>query len=368
MPAIRRWETLNPNTTIEFVQVDVPNLGIFFDWHRISWFLGYLRWLKKAALTAKQLHNIKPFDATFHASVSAYWLPTPTTDLGVPNVWGPVGGAVTSCIRFWPLLGLKGVFNELLDFVAVKIASWYPPTRRTWKNVTIGLINNQETMARLPKFLQARSRVLNHVLFIEPPQIVYRQRKSHILYFSALESRKGPQLAIYALSQTPEDVHLRIAGDGPELHRLERLAQRLKVAHRVKFLLGLSRQQAQEQLTEAAAVVFTGMREEGGASLAEAMLSGAPVIVLANGGARTVAEARIDPDRVVLVQPSSAEETARHMGIAMTRFVRKPNTRDDPNLDQESGRQALRSAFKELLKLHSVQARPTNHVKLVRSA
>ena len=60
----------------------------------------------------------------------------------------------------------------------------------------------------------------------------------------------------------------------------------------------------------AGAVVFAGVREEGGTALAEAMQRGAPVIVFANGGAKTVAEAAIDHKRVRLVAPGSRDEIA----------------------------------------------------------
>jgi glycosyltransferase involved in cell wall biosynthesis len=67
-------------------------------------------------------------------------------------------------------------------------------------------------------------------------------------------------------------------------------------------------------LRGSAAVVFTGLREEGGLALAEAMLCGAPVMVLGNGGARTIAAAGTDATRVALIEPSGPNETARTDG------------------------------------------------------
>lgn len=346
---IRHWETETSNQAVTFVEVPESRLAPWLNWHRVAWFIGYTFWNRNAGRIATQIISEKAFDAVFHATISAYWLPSSTANLGIPCIWGPVGGAVTSPIQLWPVLGLKGIFDELLDLVCVRISSWLPATRRTWRSVTRGLVNNEKTWAKLPKYLQERSQIMNHVLFIESPQVSPRQRKSHILYFSPLESRKGPRLAIYSLCYTPENVRLRIVGNGPEIQTLKRLIQKLKVAHRVDFLYQLPRKEAHAQVAEAAAVVFTGMREEGGASLAETMLIGTPVIVLANGGARTVANSHIDSERVVLVEPAKIKLTAQLFGEAMTRFSEKPTLRHDPNLDQETARRQLKSVFQSVI-------------------
>jgi glycosyltransferase involved in cell wall biosynthesis len=347
--AIRQWEAKNQNQAISFLEVSESRFAPYLRWHQIAWFFSYVLWLRKVAKVGAQLIKGRDFDAAFHATISTYWLPTAATAFGIPVIWGPVGGAVTTPIRLWPLLGLKGLCNEFLDFVSVRIASWSPATRRTFRKVTAGLINNEETWRKLPNDLQTRSQIINHVLFLEKPNVAYRRRKSHILYFSPLETRKGPRLAFYAFSHTPDNVRLRIVGTGPELNSLKRLAQKLKVAHRVDFLYQLPRSKAHEQIAEAAAVVFTGLREEGGASLAEAMYIGTPVIVLANGGARTVANSHIDPERVVLVEPANIKLTSQIMGAAMTQFSENPIPRHDSNLDQEPARRLLKSVIQSVV-------------------
>lgn len=347
--AIREWQAKQPEEAVTFIEVPESKLAPWLNWHRIAWFIRYALWGRNAGDFAARLIRDQSFNAVFHATISAYWLPTAVADSGLPLIWGPVGGAVTSPIRLWPVLGLKGIFDEILDLVSVRISARLPSTRRTWRAVTAGLINNEMTWARLPIYLKQRSHIINHVLFIEPPRVDHRERKSHILYFSPLETRKGPRLAIHSLYHAPEDVRLRIVGNGPEIQSIKRLARRLKVAHRIEFLYQLPRIEALKQVAEAAALIFTGMREEGGASLAETMMIGTPVIVLANGGAKTVAEFSKDRERVVLIQPLDLASTASRIGNAMTSFSRHPHPRSDPNLDQQKARQVLKSVFKNAL-------------------
>lgn len=96
-------------------------------------------------------------------------------------------------------------------------------------------------------------------------------------------------------------------------------------------------------------MVFTGLREEGGLALAEAMLSGAPVIVLAVGGARTIASSATDPARAVLIRPGNARETARGIGEAIATLTAHPPAATGPTLDQAAARRALRDAFDDAL-------------------
>ena len=99
-------------------------------------------------------------------------------------------------------------------------------------------------------------------------------------------------------------------------------------------------------LDRAGAVVFAGVREEGGTALAEAMQRGAPVIVFANGGARTVAEAAVDPDRVRLVPPGPRDEIVAGLADAMTHFHHANGLPNTPNLDTTAAHEKLEAAFR----------------------
>ncbi len=348
-PALQAWASEHGHQGLTFVEVPEPPLAALAKRHRVTWFLLYLIWLQRAYDVGRRLHVDHPFDLVCHATYSVYWLPTPAVDFGVPLVWGPVGGAVTTPRSLWPLLGWRGLPGELLDFVAVRLLAKVPATRRTWCAAAACLVQNEATWRRLPEEIRATSCILNHSVFAEVPQLASRARSHHLVQISALEARKGVALAIHALARTPDHVHLRIAGKGPERKRLERLAKRLRVADRVTFLGELPRAEALDLLTSAAGAVFTGLREEGGMALSEAMLCGVPVIVLANGGAQTLAAATLDSSRVALIEPGSVEATAERMAEAMTRFSGQPSAATGPMLDRAAFRTALEEVFREAL-------------------
>lgn len=344
-PGIHRWIETHSDPALTFVEVAEPPGSWLAKHHRITWFLLYLHWLERAFETGRQLHEHARFDAIYHATYSTYWLPTPAIDFDVPCIWGPVGGAVTTPWSLWRALGWRGIPGEVLDRVAVRLLSHLPATRRTWRRAAKRLVQNQETLARLPLDLRPTAQILNHALFIETPARPLCERGDYCALIGALEPRKGPRLAIHALAHTPDDVRLVVIGDGPERPMLERLGRRLGVAKRIEFRGRMSREETLGILSGAAAAVFTGLREEGGIALAEAMVYGVPVVVIANGGAETIAASSTDPSRVALIRPDGFKATARGIGAAMTRFTREPSERRDSMLDQAAARLALRTAF-----------------------
>jgi glycosyltransferase involved in cell wall biosynthesis len=264
-------------------------------------------------------------------------------------VWGPVGGAVRSPLRLWPGLGIPGIMGEILDLVAVRASTLLPATRRTWRRATVRLLNNKESLDALPKKLPGSSKVLNNAAFVRIDAASPRPRERYVVFPSPLDPRKGPRLALQAMLHTKPDVRLLFAADGIERGPLERMAKRLGLADRVEILGWIPRPQMFELLAGAAASIHVGLREEGGAALCEAMLHGTPVVVLAHGGARTLAEVNTDPSRVALIPPRSFAETARAIGRAIDHFADNLSTAQSPTIDQEHYQRSLQEAFEKAL-------------------
>jgi len=349
VPAIRAWEERNEHPEIRFVEVAEPGRPHLWKWHRIPWFLAYLRWLRAARATGLDLHAENPFDLVAHATYAVYWLPSPCVEFEVPSLWGPVGGAVTTPSDLVPLLGWEGRLDEWLDRASVRFAARWPATRRTWARVDRALVQNRETLAVLPPSLQSRARVVNHVHFVDVPPSGRSARDRHVIWASPLESRKGPRLAVYALARTPPDVRLIMLGGGPEAGAVRRLAERLGVSDRLEMPGWVSREELVRLFSTAAAALFTGLREEGGLALAEAMSMGTPVVVLGHGGPRDIAARATDPSRVTTIDPAPVDEVADAMATALAGYVREPVLRTSSTLDVDGARNDLRKSVEDLL-------------------
>ena len=345
---VRAHLSAHPNPSIAVVEVPEGRWARRAKWHRIPWFVAYLAWLRRAGRTARRLHAMDGFDLSHHVTYSVYWLPTPAATDDAPSVWGPVGGAVVTPRRLWRLLGWRGIIDELVDRASVRGAARSRSTTRTWRRADVRLVQNVETLERLPPTAQTDTVILNHALFIAPPNCSWDGGRD-VVWVAGLESRKGPRLAVRALAATHEDVRLVMIGDGPERRSVARLARRLGVSHRLDLPGRIPREEVLDRMSHAAAVLFTGLREEGGVALAEAAMIGTPLVVLAHGGARAVVGNPTDPDRVALVEPADVATTARHLGEAMEHFVRHAPTGRGSLLDTGIAFEALRAAYDRAL-------------------
>lgn len=117
-----------------------------------------------------------------------------------------------------------------------------------------------------------------------PPARVPDGPVRRLLFVGLLVPRKGVHLLLDALASAdvPADVHLVVAGDGPERDRLQEQAVRLGVADRVTFL-GF-RSDVPALLAEADALVLPSEMEQQPLVVIEALGAGKPVLATDVGG------------------------------------------------------------------------------------
>ncbi len=122
-----------------------------------------------------------------------------------------------------------------------------------------------------------------------------------LLSVGVLDPRKGHDLAINALAMMP-DVHLLIAGIGPEERRLKNLAEQPGVAGRVTFLGAVPQTELRGYYNAADAMVLASSREGWANVLLESMACGTPVVATNVWGTPEVVTA---PEAGVLMKERS---------------------------------------------------------------
>lgn len=98
-----------------------------------------------------------------------------------------------------------------------------------------------------------------------------------LLAVGALIARKGQALVIEALANLPDHT-LLLAGDGPDLARLQTLVQRLRLDHRVRFLGPVPHRDLPVIYNAADVSVLASAREGWANVLLESMACGTPVV------------------------------------------------------------------------------------------
>jgi len=360
---IQKWLAEHPGTPIQSVAApfacqDSRLIKMLAGLDQRVWFIPYCLWLISAKRTMLQLEAEQPFDAAVHAAYSCYWLPSPLWRMKAPVVWGPVGGGTRTPRALWPCLGWRGLIGEWQKLIALKLACLLPATRRTWKRVAIRVTETQNSRLALPASLQPDTRVINRCLLtgLCTPPTSPKPRQSYLIFPSLLDSRKAPRLALSALALTPPSVKLIFLSGGREEQVLKEMARKLNIADRVEFRGRVPREQLFDMMAQTAGVLFTGVREEGGMALAEAMSVGAPAIVLGIGGALQIAEHNTDPDRICIIKPASLATTARRLADAMTQFSNNPTQAVGNYLDSAPATVALHKAVRDAIAIGESQA------------
>ena len=139
-----------------------------------------------------------------------------------------------------------------------------------------------------------------------------------VLFVGRLERRKGVRYLLQAfqvLQQEHPNVHLVIAGDGPERERLELLAEDLHL-HNVSFLGFVSEELKHQLLKEADVFCSPALFGESfGVVLLEAMATGTVAVAGNNPGYTDLMQG---VGALSIVNPRDAEEFARRLELLLT--------------------------------------------------
>ena len=273
---------------LRFVFVDLPRWASWWKRGRRGLHVYYLAWQVVALRAARKVHREFPVDLVWHVTLANAWLGSTAGFLGVPFVYGPVGGGVKVPFRLLPELGVRGAGFEAVRAAIRDLARYLNPLARSaWRRAELILVQNRETRGWLPRRHRHKVAVLPNVVVSGIPPRAPRDREGNsgtALFAGRLLPWKGASLAIRAVAQLP-GWRLLLYGSGPDEARLRRLAVRYEVDDRVRLEGTIPRDRLLAAMrTEADVLLFPSMREEAGWVVGEAASIGLPVVCLDRGG------------------------------------------------------------------------------------
>ncbi|APW40642.1 glycosyl transferase family 1 [Rhodoferax koreense] len=189
--------------------------------------------------------------------------------------------------------------------------------------------------------------------FAPEPRDVARQRLGLpvdgrlLLSVGHLVERKGHHIAVGALPLLPADVRLVIAGSGEERGTLERQAQKLGVADRVRFAGVVPQTELKWWYAAADALTLCSSREGWANVLLEAMACGTPVIATNIWGTPEVVST---PDAGVLMPARSADGLAQGWAALFANYpAREATRRHAESFSWEATTQGQLDLFRSIL-------------------
>lgn len=362
------WSQRHPNRIVSRLQ----------NWR------DYEVWSRNILPTAQRLQKEVGFDIVHHVTLSTWRVPSQLWRVGVPFIWGPIGGAEVFPLRLLPFLSPASAIYEMLRRMQNTIAMLSSGVRDCVRNSAHIFGSNLETVNVVRRLgcSDERSSLLSAAFFSEDqiarfsgesvqgsksgkpsvfantgktrsrrgssqlrPHSIDTQETSTLRLFAGgdIEGRKGHALALHALAKCKQQglrFRYHIAGIGPESPHLQALAKRLGIADQVFISPPLRGDEYMAALSEADVYLLPSLRDNAPVTLMEAMLSGCVPVVVACGGPGLI----VTGDCGVRISAGSGKHMVDQLVTALLRI-----SADRPLLDRLShgARKRIAETFHE---------------------
>ncbi len=248
---------------------------------------AYVAWQERAFQVARLLASTERFDVVHQLTYVGYRFPGQLWRLGLPFVWGPIGGLENTPWPLLPTMGVRGAtFYAGRNLINATQRRWLKSPRLALHSAGPGVIAATEGMAKaLQLFYGMSSTVISEVvapsgLVAEAPPSREAGHPLRLIWSGLHLPGKALNLLLRALARIPVHVEWRldVLGDGPMRETWMRLATRLAVDDRCYWHGQVPRTQAIQVMGKAHLMVISSLKDLTSTVLVEGLALGLPVI------------------------------------------------------------------------------------------
>jgi len=306
----------------------IPNLHFTFvpvayEWAKRNEAVHYALWQVAALKAARKLSTKFQFHLAHHVTYASVHVPSQLWRLGVPVVFGPVGGGQTAPPAMLNYFGPQKSKEQLRSSLTAALR--FSPFHRHWlTKMSCILAANTDTL-NLVRGLGCKNASLMcdtaipATYFADGPRHFEAQSGPlKLLWVGRMLTRKALPLALDALQSVHKNATLTIAGDGLPPETVHQMIRNRNLQNRV-FWKGsrLTFQELRTAYAEHDAMLFTSLRDSFGSQVLEAMAMGLPVITLDLHGARDHVPAAAS----IKVSVGAPAETVRRLADAIEEYA-----------------------------------------------
>ncbi len=261
--------------------------------------MHYALWQWAAVKVAREAMKTERFDIVHHVSYGSVHVPSQLWRLGLPVVFGPVGGGQTTPVSMLSEFGTSQRKERMRSLLTRVLP--YSPFHRAWLGrMRVVLATNRDTlnliraMGRQDVEMQSDPALPESFLAVKPRDFRNEQstdahaagRPLRLLWVGRMLPRKALPMTLDVMAKLSCDARLTIVGEGIEATALRQMIEERGLTGRVDWAghrLPLS--EVRTAYLEHDAMLFLSLRDSCAGQLLESMALGLPVITLDLHGA-----------------------------------------------------------------------------------
>lgn len=324
-----------PRPGMTFVYYELPRwAGWWFVAGRRGVRAHYALWQLAVRRTARKLVANNDFDLIHHITYGVFRHPSFLTDLGLPFVFGPVGGGERAPWVLRRSFPLKGIINDWLRDIANRLASWDPLLRATFRRSHTILCKTPDTIRYIPSKYRHKCQVRLEIgaKGVSLPVNTVSNRETHdfkVLYVGRLVYWKGLHLGLQAFSLLLNELpgaQLTIVGKGRDAGWLRKMVQELGIDESVTWVEWLTHEELLRLYPTYDVFLFPSLHDSSGNVILEAFSAGLPVVCLDLGGPGTMVDESCG--RVVSTSGADEKTVVRDLAAALQELANNSLVRE----------------------------------------
>jgi glycosyltransferase involved in cell wall biosynthesis len=293
--AIERDLAQRERMALRFIYHEVPET---IRWEkRGGLHLHYMVWQWQAAKIARALLQQERFDRVHHVTYAGLRGPSFMGRLGIPFVFGPVGGGESTPWRLRFGYHLPDFFFDGLRDLANLAVRFRLLMAGTFRSATSIYVTSSETRNLVPPALREKAHIelaigIDQNDMQEAPLVLSEDPAEYrILYAGRFLDYKGMYMGLPAFAQLLRicpNARLTMVGDGPRRRSYRRLADRLGISRNIEWLGWQPHPEMNAIYALHHVMLFPSLHDTGGLVVLEALRMGLPVVCLKLGGPGTI--------------------------------------------------------------------------------
>lgn len=323
---------------LTFAYYDLPHALAFWKKGYRGIHLYYFLWQIGAFFHARALHRAMGFDAVQHATFVSARQPSFMGLLGIPFVFGPVGGGETSPWALRQGFPAKGWLWEIARDLANAGARVDPLMHLTFASATKIWVGTEDTRRWIPGRYHGKTDCMPLAALTDEEAAAHASGDPlpphteptplRLLSVGRLWYWKGMQFTLAALARLRDQGiawEWTLVGEGPQEAWLRQQARAYGLEEAIDWIPRLPREALLARYRAYDAFVFPSLHDSGGFVVLEAMAAGLPVLCFDLGGPGVMVDASCG--RCLDVQGLSTSQAVEALARALAELAASPPLR-----------------------------------------